>query len=84
MTISPSEPSIRGPTSGKEKAVSLDQGSSPTSCGSGRDAEGDWKKVVVDAKVTSTDKLNEAFKEKDCKYREWATRKRGRKKWPRQ
>ena len=34
---------------------------------------GEWRKVVVDVKVTSTDKLNEAFNEKDEKYREWAT-----------
>ena len=34
-----------------------------------RDAGGDWKKVVVDVKVTSTDKMNAAFKEKDDKYR---------------
>ena len=26
---------------------------------------GDWKKVVFDVKVTSTDKMNDAFKEKD-------------------
>ena len=31
-------------------------------------------KVFVDVKITSTDKLNETFKEKDEKYREWATR----------
>ena len=30
-----------------------------------RDQGGEWKKVVVDVKVTSTDKLIEAFKEKD-------------------
>ena len=36
-----------------------------------RDAEGQWMKVVVDVKVTSTDKMNEAFKENDEKYREW-------------
>ena len=35
---------------------------------------GDWRKAVVDVKVTSTDKMNKAFKEKDEKYREWATR----------
>ena len=29
--------------------------------------------MVVDVKVTSTDKMSEAFKEKDEKYREWAT-----------
>ena len=28
-------------------------------------------KVVVDVKITSTDKMNDAFKEKDDKYREW-------------
>ena len=33
-----------------------------------------WRKVVVDVKVTSTDKLNDALQEKDDKYREWATR----------
>ena len=39
-----------------------------------RDQGGQWRKVVVDVKVTSTDKMNEAFKEKDDKYREWATK----------
>ena len=34
-----------------------------------RDSGGEWRKVLVDVKVTSTDKLNEAFKEKDVKYR---------------
>ena len=36
------------------------------------DSGGDLKNVVVDVKVTSTDKMNKAFKEKDDKYREWA------------
>ena len=31
-------------------------------------------------KVTSTDKMKEAFKEKDDKYREWATRETQEKK----
>ena len=31
-------------------------------------------------KVTSTDKMNEAFKEKDEKYREWTTLETGEKK----
>ena len=39
-----------------------------------RDSGDIWRKVVADVKVTSTDKLNEAFKEKDDKYREWTTR----------
>ena len=30
-------------------------------------------KVVVDVKVTSTDQLHKAFREKDDKYRVWAT-----------
>ena len=30
--------------------------------------------MVVDVKIASTDKMNEAFKEKDEKYREWATK----------
>ena len=34
-----------------------------------RDARGDWRKVVVAVKITSTDKMNEAFSEKDEKYR---------------
>ena len=38
-----------------------------------RDSEGNWKKVVVDVKITSTDKMDEAFNEKDEKYREWTT-----------
>ena len=33
----------------------------------------DWRKVVVDVKVTSTDKMNEAFRENDDKYCLWAT-----------
>ena len=35
---------------------------------------------MVDVKITSTDKMNEAFKEKDEKYREWATRETREKK----
>ena len=38
-----------------------------------RDSGDQWRKVVVDVKITSTDKMNEAFKEKDEKYRVWAT-----------
>ena len=34
---------------------------------------GEYRKVVVDVKVTSTDDLNKAFNEKDQKFREWAT-----------
>ena len=39
-----------------------------------RDSRDQWIKVVVDVKVTTTDKMSEAFKEKDDKYREWTTR----------
>ena len=39
-----------------------------------RDAGGEWTKVVADVKVTSTEDMEKAFKEKDEKYREWATR----------
>lgn len=35
---------------------------------------------MVDVKVTSTDKMNDAFKEKDEKCREWATRETREKK----
>ena len=46
-----------------------------------RDAEGDhWRKVVVDVKVTSPDKMNEAFKEKDDRYRKLSHGKRWRRK----
>ena len=38
------------------------------------DSEGQWKKVVVDVKITSTEDMNKAFREKDDKYREWATK----------
>ena len=31
-----------------------------------------WKKAVVDVKITSTDKMNDEFK-KDDKYSEWTT-----------
>ena len=40
-----------------------------------RDRGCQWRKVV-DVKVTSTDNMNKAFKEKDVKYREWATKER--------
>ena len=33
-----------------------------------------WRKVVVAVKVRSTECMEKAFKEKDEKYREWATR----------
>ena len=49
-----------------------------------RDTGDQWKKVVVDVKITSTDKMNEAFKEKDEKYREWAimeTREKKGRRW---
>ena len=39
-----------------------------------RDAGGQWTKVVVDVKVTSTEDIEKAFKEKDEKYREWTIR----------
>ena len=45
-----------------------------------RDSGDEWRKAVVDVKVTSTDKMNEAFREKDGKYREWATRETREKK----
>ena len=32
-----------------------------------RDSGDQWRKVVVDVKVTSSDKMNEAFREKDDK-----------------
>ena len=38
-----------------------------------RSDAGEWRNVVVDVKVTSTDKMNEAFREKDEKYRVWET-----------
>ena len=38
------------------------------------DSGGQWRKVVVDVKITSTDDMSKSFKEKDDKYREWATR----------
>ena len=38
-----------------------------------RDSDDQWRKVVVDVKITPTDKMNEAFKENDEKYRAWTT-----------
>ena len=38
-----------------------------------RDSGVQWKKVVLDVKVTSTDDMNKAKKEKD--HREWATKR---------
>ena len=45
-----------------------------------RDSGGAWRKVVVDVKITLTDKMSESFKEKDDKYREWATKETRQKK----
>ena len=45
-----------------------------------RDSGVQWRKVVVDVKVTSTDKMSEAFKEKDDKYRVWTTQETREKK----
>ena len=45
-----------------------------------RDSGVQWRKVVVDVKVTSTDKMSEAFKEKDEKYRVWTTQETREKK----
>ena len=38
-----------------------------------RDVCDDWRNVVVDVKVTSTDKMNQAFRDNDQKYRELTT-----------
>ena len=46
-----------------------------------RDSGGQWRKVVVDVKITSTDEMNEAFKEKDEKFRELTTKETGRRRW---
>ena len=45
-----------------------------------REEGGQWRKVVVDVKVTSTDKLDDEFKKKDDKYRVWTTRETREKK----
>ena len=45
-----------------------------------RDSGDQWRKVVVDVKITATDDLSKAFKEKDEKYREWATQETREKK----
>ena len=47
------------------------------------DSGGELGKVVVNVKVTSSDKMNEAFKEKDDKYREWTSKETGKRKWGR-
>ena len=36
-----------------------------------KDSEGVWRKFVVDVQITSTEKMNDEFKKKDDKYREW-------------
>ena len=38
-----------------------------------RDNGSEWRKMAVAVKVTSTEEMNKAFREKDEKYREWAT-----------
>ena len=42
------------------------------------DSGGRWRKVVVDVKVTSTDDMAKAFKEKDDTYRTWTSKTRGK------
>ena len=42
-------------------------------CGYVKSQQDSGKKVVVDVKITSTDNMNGAFREKDEKYRVWAT-----------
>ena len=39
-----------------------------------RDAGDQLQKAVIDVKITSTEDMNKAFKEKEDKYRVWATR----------
>ena len=67
MTRSPSEQSTGCPTSGNardESGAKL----KPDLVWLRRDAGDKWRKVVVDVKITSTDKMNESFREKDEKY----------------
>ena len=45
-----------------------------------REPGGEWSKVVADVKITSTDKMNDSFKEKDDRYREWTTKETKEKK----
>ena len=45
-----------------------------------RDTGGQWRKVVVDVKVASADRMNDAYEEKDEKCRDWATRETREKK----
>ena len=44
------------------------------------DSGSDWRKVVVDVKVTLTDKMNDALKEKGEKYSLWTIRETREKK----
>ena len=39
-----------------------------------REAEGEWRNVVVDVKITSADKMNETFVENDEKCRQSTTK----------
>ena len=45
-----------------------------------RDSGDQWRKVVVDVMITSTDDMNKAFKEKDQKYRVWTAQETREKK----
>ena len=44
------------------------------------DSGGQWRKVVVDVKVTSSDEMAKAFKEKDDTYRTWTVQETREKK----
>ena len=68
----PSRPSTYGPMSGRGRVRGARL--RPDLVWLRGDMDGQWEKVVVDVKVTSTDNMNWAFLEKDDKYRLWATR----------
>ena len=46
-----------------------------------RDSRAEWRKVVVDVMVTSTDKMSKAFKERDGDILSGRQRRRWRRRW---
>ena len=72
-TRSPSEQNTHGPMNGRLNGESLGNAKPDLVWLLRCDSGGEWMMVVVDVKITSTDNMNDAFQEKDDKYRECAT-----------
>lgn len=74
MTRPPPERSTGSLVSGKGRVVGWILNPDLVGCDS---TLGVMEKVAVDVKITSTEEMNKATKEKDGRFREWATNETG-------